>query len=72
MGDTAYFMLTTASNVKAKKALEPLDVAIEEKDVVEVELLNRPGELQKVAKRIADAGIEKGRCGFRPVQCRSL
>jgi hypothetical protein len=58
MGDTAYFMLTTASNVKAKKALEPLGVVIEERDVVEVELLNRPGELQKVAKRIADAGID--------------
>jgi hypothetical protein len=58
MGDTAYFMLTTASNVKAKKALAPLGVAIEERDVVEVELLNRPGELQKVAKRIADAGID--------------
>jgi len=58
MGDTAYYMLTTASNVKAKKALAPLGVAIEERDVVEVELLNRPGELQKVAKRIADAGID--------------
>jgi hypothetical protein len=58
MGDTAYFMLTTASNVKTKKALEPWGVLIEERDVVEVELLNRPGELQKVAKRIADAGID--------------
>jgi hypothetical protein len=58
MGDTAYFMLTTASNVKAKKALAPFGVAIEERDVVEVELLNRPGELQKIAKRIANAGID--------------
>jgi hypothetical protein len=58
MGNTAYFMLTTASNVKAKKALVPLSVAVEERDVVEVELLNRPGELQKIAKRIADAGID--------------
>ena len=58
MGNTAYFMLTTASNVKAKKALVPLSVAIEERDVVEVELLNKPGELQKIAKRIADAGID--------------
>ncbi len=58
MGNTAYFMLTTASNVKAKKALVPLSVAVEERDVVEVELLNRPGELQKVAKRIANAGID--------------
>jgi len=58
MGDIAYFMLTADSHAKAKKALEPLGVAIEERDVVEVELLNRPGELQKVAKRIADAGID--------------
>jgi len=58
MGDTAYFMLTTASNVKAKKVLTPFGVAIEERDVVEVELLNRPGELQKIAKRIANAGID--------------
>ena len=58
MGNTAYFMLTTASNVKAKKALIPLSIAVEERDVVEVELLNRPGELQKVAKRIANAGID--------------
>ncbi len=58
MGDTAYFMLTTASNVKVKKALAPLGVTIEERDVVEVELLNRPGELQKVAKKIANEGID--------------
>jgi len=58
MGDNAYFMLTTSSNVKAKKALAPLNVALEERDVVEVELLNRPGELQKVAKRITNAGID--------------
>jgi hypothetical protein len=57
-GKYCIFYADTASNVKAKKALEPLGVAIEEKDVVEVELLNRPGELQKVAKRIADAGID--------------
>ena len=51
-------MLTTNSNAKAKKALAPLGVGIEEKDVVEVKLSNKPGELQKVAKRIADAGID--------------
>src|SRR4030042_4395984 len=56
--DSAYFMLATNSNAKAKKALAPLGVAIEEKDVVEVEALDKPGELQKVAKKIADAGID--------------
>lgn len=58
MESSAYFMLTTDSNAKAKKALAPLGVAIEEKDVVEVEVPNKPGELQKVAKKIAGAGID--------------
>jgi hypothetical protein len=58
MENTAYFMLTTNSNAKAKKALAPLGVAIEERDVVEVEVSDKPGELQKIAKRIADAGID--------------
>jgi hypothetical protein len=57
MENIAYFMLTVDSNAKAKKALASLGVAIEEKDVVEVEMANKPGELQKVAKKIADAGI---------------
>jgi hypothetical protein len=58
MEGNASFMLTTSSNAKAKKALAPLGVAIEEKDVVQVEMANKPGELQKVAQRIADAGID--------------
>jgi hypothetical protein len=57
MENNAFFMLTSSSNAKAKKALAPLGLAIEEKDVVEVEMSNKPGELQKVAKKIADAGI---------------
>jgi len=55
--DSAYFMLSTDSNAKAKKALAGLGVEITEEDVVAVEMPNRAGELQKVAKRIADAGI---------------
>jgi len=58
MENNAYIMLTTESNAKAKKALTPLGVGIEEQDVIEVELLNKAGELQKVAKKIADAGID--------------
>jgi hypothetical protein len=60
MENNAYFMLTVDSNAKAKKALASLGVGIEEKDVVEVEMANKPGELQKVAKKIADAGIDIG------------
>jgi len=58
MENNAFFMLTTNSNAKAKKALASLGMAIEEKDVVEVEMPNKPGELQKVAKKIADADID--------------
>jgi hypothetical protein len=57
MEKSAYFMLTADSTARAKKALAPLGVGIEERDVVEVEMANKPGELQKVAKKIADAGV---------------
>ncbi len=58
MENSAFFMLTADNTAKAKKALAPLGVAIEERDVVEVEVPNKPGELQKVAKKIADEGID--------------
>ncbi|OGP66548.1 MAG: hypothetical protein A2169_14460 [Deltaproteobacteria bacterium RBG_13_47_9] len=58
METTAFFLLTTDSNTKAKKALAPLGVVIEEREVVEVEMPNKAGELQKVSKRIADACID--------------
>ncbi|MEW6003045.1 MAG: hypothetical protein AB1638_10420 [Nitrospirota bacterium] len=54
----AYFMICTDSNAKAKKALAPLGVEIREEDVIFVELPNKVGELQKVAKRIAGAEID--------------
>lgn len=57
MDNKAYFMLTTDSNAKAKKALANLAGRIDEEDVIGIEMPNRVGELQKVAKKIADAGI---------------
>ncbi len=57
MQGEANFMLTTDSNAKAKKALASLDVEVKEDDVFAVEMSDKPGELQKVAKRLADAGI---------------
>lgn len=58
MENKAYFMLITESNAKAKKALAPLGVEIEEEDVISVDLPNKVGEMQKVAKKIAEAGID--------------
>ncbi len=57
MQGEATFMLAADSNAKAKKALAPLGAEIKENDVVAVEMPNKPGELQKVAKKIGDAGI---------------
>ena len=55
--DKAYFMLTTDSNARSKKALAKLGIETKEDEVVAVEMPNKIGELQKVAKKIADAGI---------------
>ena len=58
MGKQAYFMVVTDKNAKAKKALGKLKKNVAEEDVISVEMPNRVGALQKVAKKIADAGID--------------
>ena len=58
MENHAFFMLTTSSHARAKKALAPFGFGMEEKDVIQVEIPNKPGELQKVAEKIADAGVD--------------
>lgn len=58
MGKKAYFMVLAENNAKAKKALGSLKAKVEEEDVVTVELSNKVGELEKVAKKIADAGVD--------------
>jgi hypothetical protein len=55
--DTAYFDMTTDSSAKAKKALAALKLKAEEEDVISVEMANKVGELRKVAKALADGGI---------------
>jgi len=58
MEGRAYFMMVTDKNAKAKKALAPLGVTTEEDDVIAVEMPNKVGEIQKVAKKITDAWID--------------
>jgi len=57
MEDEGYFMLTTDNHAKTRKAVAPFGTEIEENEIVEVEVPNKPGELQKVAQKIAGAGI---------------
>lgn len=57
MNRQATFMMTTSSNAKAKKVLAKHKIRAKEYVVFVVEMSNKPGELQKVAKRIGEAKI---------------
>lgn len=57
MEGKAYFMLQTDGNAKAKKALSKIGATVKEEEVCAVDIPNKPGELRKVAERIAAAGI---------------
>ena len=43
--------------MKAKNALTKAKFKVKEEDVILVEMPNKPGEMQKVAQKIADANI---------------
>ncbi len=58
MGDQGVFMLVTDNNVKAKKILTQMGAEVTIEDLVCVEVPNKPGELQKVAKRVSDSGVD--------------
>ncbi len=53
----AEFMLLTDDNDKARDALTSSGFDVGEEAAVAVELINQPGELQSVASKIAEAGI---------------
>jgi hypothetical protein len=58
MKNKAYFMILADRHIKVKNALIKAKLRIAEEDVVLVEMPNKPGEMQKVAQKIADAGID--------------
>jgi hypothetical protein len=58
MAGTAYFMLTIAEPAKGKKALATLGGKITVDDVITVEIPNKTGAIEKVARKIADVGID--------------
>jgi len=57
MGNSAEFLVLTDKNVKAAKALASLGVEIKEEDVLAVQMSNKPGRLAKMARKLADAGV---------------
>jgi hypothetical protein len=58
MGDEGYFMMITDNNTKAKKVISNMGADVKIEDVISVEVPNKVGQLQQVAKKISDAGID--------------
>jgi hypothetical protein len=58
MGDEGYFMIITDNNAKAKKVIANMGAEVKTEDVIAVEVPNKMGQLQQVAKKISDTGID--------------
>ena len=56
-GSNASFAIAVKNVAKARKTLAPLGVEIKEQDALCIEMPNKPGRLQKVTKKLAEAGI---------------
>lgn len=57
-GDEGRFMLVTDNNTKAKKVIAHMGAEVRLEDVIAVEVPNKVGQLQQVAKKISDAGLD--------------
>ena len=58
MGDEGYFMIITDNNAKAKKVISNMGAEVKTENVIAVEVPNKTGQLQQVAKKISDADID--------------
>jgi len=53
-----YFMMVTDNNAKAKKMLAKMGAEVHLEDVISLEVSNTVGQLAKIAKIIAAAGLD--------------
>jgi hypothetical protein len=56
-GNKGYFKMVTSDNPKAARAVKTLGYNVKAKDVLLVEVPNKPGTFQPLAQKIARAGI---------------
>jgi hypothetical protein len=70
MGDEGYFMIITDNNTKAKKVLSSMGAKVKTEEVIAVEVPNKVGQLQQIAKKISDAGIDVSYIYGSPVKQR--
>lgn len=57
-GQEGVFMIITDNNAKARKILTQMGAEVEVEEVIVVELPNKPGQLQKVAKKVSEANVD--------------
>jgi len=57
-GPEGVFMIVTDNNAKAKKILTQMGAEVQVEEIIAVELPNRPGQLQKVAKKVSEADVD--------------
>jgi hypothetical protein len=57
-GQEGVFMIVTDNNAKAKKILTQMGAEVKVEEVIAVELSNKPGQLQKVAKKVSEADVD--------------
>ena len=70
VGDEGRFMLITDNNAKAKKLIDHMGAEVKIEDVIAVEVPNKVGQLQQVAKKISDAGLDISYVYGSPVKGR--
>ena len=63
-------MLVTDNNAKAKKVISHMGAQVKTEDVIAVEVTNKIGQLQQVAKKISNAGIDISYVYGSPVKSR--
>jgi hypothetical protein len=56
-GDSGRAAITTADDAGARSVFQNLNVKFKEWEATEVNLANQPGSLGKVARRLAEAGV---------------
>lgn len=58
VGEEGRFMIVTDNNAKAKKVIAHMGAEVTTEDVLAVELQNKVGQLQKMARKISEAGLD--------------
>jgi len=60
--EKGYFMLLTDDNAKAEQALKSAGFGVSQEEAVAVELDNEIGAAKRMAKKLADAGVNLKKC----------